>query len=285
MSGSEASEKALGKAIQRARQAFGMTQQELCNVAGLSYSTLTKIERGAIKTPSVFTVARIASSLGVPLDSLLDGSDISTQPMLKKRSRSGISFVYVDINGCLVHFFHSAFSRISMDKGVSEELVETAFWHYNDAVCKGEMSLEAFNESFARQLRVDSIDWTSYYMDSVEPITEMIELMSWLSKNYKVGLLSNIMPGYIKQMIDRGLLPRISYDVIIDSSEVGYIKPEPQIYSIASSKAGVPGDEILFIDDSRTNLMAAEQFGWKVMWFDDLRPEESVRRIKSALEF
>lgn len=285
MSGSEASEKALGKAIQRARQAFGMTQQELCNVAGLSYSTLTKIERGAIKTPSVFTVARIASSLGVPLDSLLDGSDITTQPMLKKRSRSGISFVYVDINGCLVHFFHSAFSRISMDKGVSAELVETAFWHYNDAVCKGEMSLDAFNESFARQLRVDSIDWTSYYMDSVEPITEMIELMSWLSKNYKVGLLSNIMPGYIKQMIDRGLLPKISYDVIIDSSEVGYIKPEPQIYSIASSKAGVPGDEILFIDDSRTNLMAAEQFGWKVMWFDDLRPEESVRRIKSALEF
>ena len=30
--------------------------------------------------------------------------------------------------------------------------------------------------------------------------------------------------------------------------------------------------------------MAAEQLGWKVMWFDDMRPSESVSRIRSVLE-
>ena len=49
----EKAELALGKAIQQARQNAGLTQQELCHKAELSYSTLAKIERGAIKTPSV----------------------------------------------------------------------------------------------------------------------------------------------------------------------------------------------------------------------------------------
>jgi transcriptional regulator with XRE-family HTH domain len=42
----------LGKTLQAARQKAGLTQQELCNQAELSYSTLAKIERGAIKSPS-----------------------------------------------------------------------------------------------------------------------------------------------------------------------------------------------------------------------------------------
>ena len=43
-------EKGLGHRLQQARQAAGLTQQALCQKAGLSYSTLTKIERGAIKS-------------------------------------------------------------------------------------------------------------------------------------------------------------------------------------------------------------------------------------------
>jgi transcriptional regulator with XRE-family HTH domain len=50
------SEKALGKRLQEARQKAGLTQQQMCHKAGLSYSTLAKIERGAIKAPSIFTV-------------------------------------------------------------------------------------------------------------------------------------------------------------------------------------------------------------------------------------
>ena len=36
--------------------------------------------------------------------------------------------------------------------------------------------------------------------------------------------------------------------------------------------------------NSRTNLMAAEKMGWKVLWFDDYNPTESVNRVHSALE-
>ena len=30
--------------------------------------------------------------------------------------------------------------------------------------------------------------------------------------------------------------------------------------------------------------MAAEKLGWKVMWFDDYRPDISAQRVRKALE-
>ncbi len=279
-------ERVLGQAIQQARQAAGLTQQELCHQAGMSYSTLAKIERGAIKTPSVFTVARIASVLGTTLDGLLGGVDSGhSAVMVKKKSKSGISFLYVDINGCLVHFFHSAFTRLSQETGISGDIIESTFWHYNDAVCLGQITLQEFNAKLAEKLNIPTINWEDYYMDAVEPIEEMHSLITWASQNFRVGLLSNIMPGFIDKMIRSGLLPDINYDAIIDSSQVKAIKPEANIYKIAEKQAKVSSAEILFVDDSRTNLMAAENQGWRVLWFDDMSPSESVARIKSALEF
>lgn len=277
----------LGKAIQNARKRAGLTQQELCHQAELSYSTLAKIERGAIKTPSVFTVARVASVLGVSLDQLLGVASHSRAAVVvqKKTSASGISFLYVDINGCMVHFFHMAFTKIAHDTGVSSDVVETAFWHFNDAVCRGEITIDEFNHQFSRHLGIQQIDWNAYYLDAIEPIEGMYELVSWASEHYKVGLLSNIMPGQIDAMIAKGILPDISYDAVIDSSMVKAIKPEAEIYEIATDRAGVPPSEILFVDDSRANLIAAEQFGWRVLWFDDMRPADSVEKIHRALEF
>ncbi|MDQ5958669.1 MAG: putative hydrolase of the superfamily, partial [Patescibacteria group bacterium] len=105
------------------------------------------------------------------------------------------------------------------------------------------------------------------------------------SQHYKIGLMSNIIDGFIAQMIKRKLLPDLPYDAIVDSSVEGYIKPEENIYKIAANKAGVLPEHILLIDDDRPNLMAAEHLGWRVLWFDDYQPSKSVDKIKKALEF
>lgn len=275
-------EKKLGKALQDARKAAGLTQQELCQRSGLSYSTLAKIERGAIKAPSIFTIQSIAAALGTDLNGLM--GDFAPKGPAKKTAKSGVKFVYFDINGCLVRFFHRAFTKLAHDTGAKPDSIETTFWHYNDAVCRGEMSLDEFNTILAKQLGTDKIDWKDYYLASVDPIAEMHELVTWASGVYHVGLLSNIMPGFIDAMLKEGLLPNAEYATIIDSSEVGAIKPESKIYEIAAEKAGVQPQEILLVDDSRTNLMAAEKMGWRVLWFDDFRPDESSARVKSSLE-
>jgi FMN phosphatase YigB (HAD superfamily)/DNA-binding XRE family transcriptional regulator len=280
-------EKSLGRRLQEARQAYGLTQQQLCQKANLSYSTLAKIERGAIKAPSIFTIQQIASALNMTLDHLV-GIPTSDHPAHKINgktiSKTGISFVYFDVNGCLVQFFHRAFSALAQKTGASADLIETTFWHFNDAVCNGKMSLDDFNAVLSSKLGIENINWRDYYLDAIDPIPEMHELVKWAAEQYHVGLLTNIMPGFIEIMKQRQLIPDIEYAAIIDSSEVGHIKPNKRIYEIAQEKAACPPTQILFVDDSRTNIMAAERLGWHVLWFDDFRPDESVSRVRAALE-
>jgi FMN phosphatase YigB (HAD superfamily)/DNA-binding XRE family transcriptional regulator len=274
----------LGLRLQRTRKAAGLTQQQLCQKAKLAYSTLAKIERGAIKSPSIFTIQSIADALNVSMDTLL-GNDTATPMQQKKISKSGVRFVYFDINGCLVRFFHRAFAQISADTHTPADVVETTFWHYNDAVCKGQISLQEFNAAMAKGIGVDTFDWGHYYLDVIEPIKEMHDVVTWAAQHYQVGLLSNIMPGFIDLMRAQKLLPDVEYAAIIDSSEVGAIKPEPEIFAVAQLKAGVSDQAVLLVDDSRTNVMAAEKAGWHVLWFDDFRAAESAERVKRALAF
>jgi FMN phosphatase YigB (HAD superfamily) len=274
-------EKALGKRLQAARQAAGLTQQQLCQKANLSFSTLAKIERGAIRAPSIFTVQTIAGAVGQSLDELV-GQLSPARQLLK--TKSGISFIYFDVNGCLVHFYQRAFDKLAATTGASLDTVETAFWHYNDEVCRGVMSISDFNAKLAERLGVATIDWAKAYLDTVEPIQQMQDLVTWASERYRVGLLTNTMPGLLPALRRNSLLPNVNYDAVIDSSEVGIIKPEAKMYEIAQARANTPPQEILLIDDSRVNLMAAEKLGWRVLWFDDSRPEESADRARQSLE-
>lgn len=276
-------EKGLGKRLQEARQAAGLTQQQLCSQANLSFSTLTKIERGAIKAPSIFTIQAIAGALHLSLDELIGSSPAQPQRQLHK-TRGGASFIFFDVNDCLVHYYQRGFTRLAADIGVSPETVEMSFWRYNDEVCRGLLSMSDFNIKMAEEFHFSEMDWMKYYLSAVEPVQQMQDVLKWASEHYRVGLLTNIMPGFVSAMRNQGVLPDLNYDVIIDSSEVAAIKPEMKIFEIAQEKAGVPAAEILFIDDDRTNVMAAQKLGWQVMLFDDALPDESAARAREALE-
>ena len=61
----------LAKNIRKLRQEKGWSQDELARKADIPFTTLTKIETGVIKKPSVFTVEQIAIALDVSVDHLL----------------------------------------------------------------------------------------------------------------------------------------------------------------------------------------------------------------------
>lgn len=273
-------EKGLGQVIQNVRRDRHITQQELCQKSGLSYSTLAKIERGAIKSPSIFTVARVAAALDLSLDELMGLHGGANKKRISKR---GTRFVYFDVNGCLVQFTHQSFLRLADETGVPVDVIQGLYWEYNDAINKGEKDIEELNTALSAALHKD-IDWLEYYLDTVEPIPGMTSLLSWASDCYSIGLLTNTMPGFIEALQAREKIPPIPFDVIVDSSQVGAIKPEPAIYTIAQERADVPGNEILFVDDLSSNLVAAKPFGWHTIWFDPYRPEESIASIRLALE-
>jgi FMN phosphatase YigB (HAD superfamily)/DNA-binding Xre family transcriptional regulator len=284
--GEVSDELALGKRLQAARKHGGFTQQQLCHQAGISYSTLTKIERGAIKAPSIFTIQSIASALNVGLDELLSGTPGMLKGLSfeseKKTSKTGVKFVYFDLNDCLVQPRSRGFAKLAADSGQPIDVVESVFWRYDGQVCRGDMTVDELNTIWAERLGI-MVDWKKYYLDGIEKMPGVEALVEWAAQHYHVGVLSNSMPGFIPSMRQAGMLPAVNFDEIIDSSEVKLLKPESAIFRLAAERAGVEPHEIMLIDDSRANLMAAEDAGWRAIHFDNYQPEISIENIKTAL--
>ncbi len=61
----------LGQKIKKFRQKLGLYQDDFARKADVPYTTLTKIETGVIKKPSVFVVSKIAKALDISLENLL----------------------------------------------------------------------------------------------------------------------------------------------------------------------------------------------------------------------
>ena len=279
-------EKALGKRLQLARKRAGLTQQELCQKAGLSYSTLAKIERGAIKAPSVFTVARIAIATGVPLETLLEMHSIGAAPAdSKKRSKSGVTFVYFDVNGTLVRYYHQAFTEIAEMSDTSVEIVESIFLHYDGAACRGLMKNEEVDHAIANEIGVADFSWQQYYLDNVEVTPGTADFLSWAAEHFEVGLLTNNWLGFTDELLAKNIIPKLDYASVIESAKVGCFKPEAKIYDMAQELAGVPPQEILLVDDNPAYIAGAEKAGWHTELFDENNPSGSIERIKQILAF
>ena len=66
-------------------------------------------------------------------------------------------------------------------------------------------------------------------------------------------------------------------DDMVISGEVGFVKPEPEIYQIMLDKIGKPAEECLFIDDSLPNIQQAEKLGFVGIHF------QSAEQLRSEL--
>lgn len=60
------------KNIKILREKKGWTQEKLAQEAGISYQTLIKIEHGGIKNPRMETLIKIAKSLEVPIEKIIE---------------------------------------------------------------------------------------------------------------------------------------------------------------------------------------------------------------------
>ncbi len=79
------------------------------------------------------------------------------------------------------------------------------------------------------------------------------------------------------------VVPNINYDAIVSSYEVGYRKPEKEIYEIAEEKAKVSPDNILFIDDMPEFVQGAKRQGWQTKWFDMTKIKKVLNDLEKLL--
>ena len=97
---------------------------------------------------------------------------------------------------------------------------------------------------------------------------EHIEVVKKLKKKYRVGILSNYVEGWLKQVIQNYKIKNL-FDALIISSAVGERKPNAIIYYEALKKFKVKANETVFIaDEVSEDLVTASGLGIKTVWLN-----------------
>lgn len=111
---------------------------------------------------------------------------------------------------------------------------------------------------------------------------DMIKLVKSLKPQFKLALMSNIRS---RDSLDRrfhpGELDEL-FDVVIASGDVGFIKPEHQIYELTVQKLGVLPSECVMIDDVREYCAGAEALGMQAIQFQTT--DQAIRDLRALID-
>jgi HAD superfamily hydrolase (TIGR01549 family) len=95
-------------------------------------------------------------------------------------------------------------------------------------------------------------------------------LAAFKHRGLYLALVSNMMlPGKLlrAKLEKAGLLA--SFDDLVISSEVGYIKPHPEIFRLALTHSRLKAEEVLFVGDSYAqDILGAKRVGLKTAWLN-----------------
>lgn len=202
-----------------------------------------------------------------------------------------IEFIYFDLGNVLISFDHArAWEQISGLTGVPPERVEAILFNsgLQTKYEKGEISTEDFHQFFCRQAGVSiSLERLCFAASNIfEPLRDSIQLLQSLNQaGFRTGLLSNTCDCHWKFCLadDRFDFLHSGFETTILSFEVGLAKPDTGIYRVAAGRANCDPASILFIDDKKENVKAAQSYGFDGIRFrtcSELLAELSNRKLR-----
>lgn len=108
----------------------------------------------------------------------------------------------------------------------------------------------------------------------------------------RIGLISNtVWPGelHMEDLDQIGVLPYLEH--LIFSGDLGFWKPQPQVFQHALDALGVRAEEALFVGDSpREDILGAQGIGMRAVWVEsaefplgDVVPDETIRELPDLL--
>lgn len=106
---------------------------------------------------------------------------------------------------------------------------------------------------------IDAVSWIR------ELRTDTLELMRRIKEaGKKIGILTNMSPDFYERLfVPRAADYRMYADAEVVSGLEKLYKPERPIYDLMAQRLGVPGERLLFLDDTPRNIEAARAYGWQ----------------------
>ena len=104
-----------------------------------------------------------------------------------------------------------------------------------------------------------------------------------LKPNYKLGCITNNVKSTSNKNSDKDVLKVMSlFDHIIESSEVGIRKPNPDIYLMSCKALDVKPNQCIYLDDLGINLKPAKKLG--MMTIKVINSEDAIQDVRNLLK-
>ena len=197
------------------------------------------------------------------------------------------SAIVFDLGQVLISFDYKLFvDKINQHKdGLGEQFLEKYKSNYevHRQFEKGKIAEKDFIAQMLEYLehKIDGGTFCRYWSDIFSLNQDVIALLPQLKKNYKIYLLSNT--NSIHKKYGYGHYEFLKqFDKLFLSHEVGFIKPEEDIYRAVEKVSGLPSEEHIFIDDVQEYVDAAKSIGWdgiQFVGYDDLVDNLKRRNI------
>jgi len=99
----------------------------------------------------------------------------------------------------------------------------------------------------------------------------------------KLAVLSNELDLFYGASF-RERLPLLQlFDVIIDATYTGILKPDRRAYEMCTEALGVAPADCVFVDDQSRNVLGAMRQGWQTVQFDVMNTADSYQRALKLL--
>ncbi len=189
--------------------------------------------------------------------------------------------IYFDLDGTLLTYGEDF--RKLFDRAIGKELSENIYDDYvsniiqNLEEMKQDPYIKAF-ESIRREhnLNFDSEKVAKRYVEveikSTETHSGVKTLLSKLSKNHKIGILTNGDSEVQKMKIERHNLHQLVDEVLI-SNELGCRKPEKEIFEIAKNR--LRSEDYIYVGDTfDEDIKPARKNGFKTIYINGERESD-----------
>ncbi len=145
-----------------------------------------------------------------------------------------------------------------------------------DKVVDGTLEPAEYQQQAATLLGMSSEEYVNTLRMGQIKNTALLKYIEELKANYKVGLLSNVAKNGLSRHFTDEELDRY-FDVVIESGDIGFAKPNAQAYEITADRLGVRLDECVMIDDQDNYCAGAKRVGMKAIKY------ESLQQMKQAI--
>lgn len=193
--------------------------------------------------------------------------------------------IIFDVGGVIIDYSESDYvAYISKKLKINQNRIGRVLYPLLDELDYGRMDQDHAEKIFSDHFNIDRsrLEWVSAFKKLARKDKKVISLIKKLSKNYKIGIITNVSKSRYRLCKSLALNNLINSDAIsktVVSSYVGMRKPHTKIYKYALKELKTKPKETIFIDNIKENVQSAKDLGITGIKFNNYK--QLVKELKN----